>query len=313
MSVQPIRVVYIAGSGRSGSTILDNILGQLDGWCSVGEARFLWERGIVGDRLCGCGEPFSACPFWTGVLRDLEASGPVPDPSRMVHLLASGTRARHVPSLVRWRRHPDELHGQLGELTDALGRVYRSVANVSGAQVIIDSSKLPTFGELLRHVPGIDPIVIHLVRDPRATAYSWSTAKPLPEADGGRMQRQGAVKSAGLWMLWNGLSEAWWRSDPRRYVRVRYDDVVRRPEETVRTIARVVGTPDVALPFVETNQVRLAPTHGVAGNPSRFTTGIVELRSDLRWRSEMRPMDRAIVSALTWPLASRPGYLVRAR
>ena len=73
-------MVYIAGSGRSGSTILDNILGQIGGWASAGELRFLWERGVLGDRLCGCGERFSVCPFWTQVLRSVSASGVAPDP-----------------------------------------------------------------------------------------------------------------------------------------------------------------------------------------------------------------------------------------
>ena len=62
------KVLYIAGSGRSGSTILDNILGELDGFVSAGEVRFLWERGMRDDRTCACGEPFSSCPFWGDVL-----------------------------------------------------------------------------------------------------------------------------------------------------------------------------------------------------------------------------------------------------
>ena len=63
-----MKVLYVAGSGRSGSTIVDNILGQLDGVGRVGEVRFLWERGMLEDRTCGCGAAFSACPFWRAVL-----------------------------------------------------------------------------------------------------------------------------------------------------------------------------------------------------------------------------------------------------
>jgi len=41
-SVEPTaRVLYIAGWGRSGSTILDNVLGQVDGFFSAGELMFL--------------------------------------------------------------------------------------------------------------------------------------------------------------------------------------------------------------------------------------------------------------------------------
>jgi hypothetical protein len=63
-----VKVLYIAGSGRSGSTILDNTLGQIDGFFSVGELRYIWERGLIEDRLCGCGERVHQCPFWAAAL-----------------------------------------------------------------------------------------------------------------------------------------------------------------------------------------------------------------------------------------------------
>ena len=47
MSGERVKVLYIAGSGRSGSTILDRILGQLDGFFSVGEL-LVAQPGIGG-------------------------------------------------------------------------------------------------------------------------------------------------------------------------------------------------------------------------------------------------------------------------
>jgi hypothetical protein len=304
-----VRVLYIAGSGRSGSTIVDNILGQADGVVCVGEVRFLWERGILADRLCGCGQPFSACPFWQPVMRTV---GDV-DASRMAVLLARGTRARHVPWLVRARRDPSSIARRLEELPTVLGRLYAAIAEHAGARVIVDSSKLPPYGELLRHVPGVDVSYVHLVRDPRATAYSWSRAKPLPERDGGVMQRQGAVKSAALWTLWNGTAEGLWRGEPERYLRVRYEDVIARPQTSIARMLALVGEPADSLPFVSDQEVELRPTHGVAGNPSRFTTGVVALRADTEWRRAIRARDRAVVNAISWPLLLRHGYAGRGR
>jgi hypothetical protein len=62
-----VKVLYIAGSGRSGSTILDNILGQVEGGFSVGELRYVWDRGIIQNRICGCGAPFRGCNLWKRV------------------------------------------------------------------------------------------------------------------------------------------------------------------------------------------------------------------------------------------------------
>ena len=46
-SPDPVRVLYVAGAGRSGSTVLANLLGEVPGFVSVGEVRFLWERGLT--------------------------------------------------------------------------------------------------------------------------------------------------------------------------------------------------------------------------------------------------------------------------
>lgn len=60
-------VLFIGGWGRSGSTLVDRLTGRLDGVVAVGELRDVWQRGVVEDRLCGCGQRFSACPFWQEV------------------------------------------------------------------------------------------------------------------------------------------------------------------------------------------------------------------------------------------------------
>ena len=62
-------------------------------------------------------------------------------------------------------------------------------------------------------------------------------------------------------------------------------------------------------PFEAPDRVRLAAAHGVAGNPSRFTTGTVTLREDDAWRTELRPADRRRITAVTWPLLVRHGYV----
>src|SRR5450755_566845 len=61
------RVVYLGGLGRSGTTLLERLLGELPGVCSVGEVVHLWQRGIAEAERCGCGEPLPGCPFWRKV------------------------------------------------------------------------------------------------------------------------------------------------------------------------------------------------------------------------------------------------------
>jgi hypothetical protein len=63
------------------------------------------------------------------------------------------------------------------------------------------------------------------------------------------------------------------------------------------------------LAFLDGTTVTLGVDHTVAGNPMRFERGAFELKVDQEWRTSMRPRDRRITTALTWPLLAVYGYL----
>jgi hypothetical protein len=304
-----ITVLFVAGAGRSGSTILDNILGQVPGIASVGELRFVWERGLLEGRLCGCGRTFRACPEWSAILAsafpgaDLDALA-----RRMVELQQMGIRARRLPKLLRHRSR-ERLRRRMSEYLGNLEALYAAICDHFGCRVLVDSSKLPPYGAMLEMLPQIDLRVVHLIRDPRATAYSWLRKKALPDRAGTAfMMRQGPVKAAALWDLWNIASGLLWPPGEGRSLRVHYEGFVRAPKETVREILTYAGEEGATLPFVSETEVELAPNHTVAGNPSRFSTGRVAVRADDEWTRKMRGRDRARVTVATWPLLLRYGY-----
>jgi hypothetical protein len=311
MQTDRVRVLFIAGSGRSGSTLLDNILGQIDGFFSVGELRYIWERGFVEDRLCGCGERVQQCPFWRQALAEAFGDPSAVDPRRMMALQQLGTRVRHVPRMVAGEASGRKLVAGMGEYPQAMGKLYLSIGRTSGCRVIVDSSKLPAYGHVISRLPQVELRVVHLVRDPRATAYSWLRKKAVLDREDGVMQRQGPIHASGLWTVWNWTAGRLWSADPSRYLLVRYEDFVRSPRPTVERILSFLGEPTESLPFVEDSTVMLAPTHTVAGNPSRFKTGRVELRPDDEWVAKMAPTQRILVTGVTAPLLRRYGYSVR--
>jgi hypothetical protein len=307
----PVTIVYIAGAGRSGTTVLDNILGAVPGVASVGELRFVWERGVLEDRLCGCGRPFLDCPQWSAILQhafpgaDLHALA-----LRMTELQQAGTRARRLPMLLR-RASRQRLRRSMSEYLGNLARLYAATAEHLGVGVIVDSSKLPSYGVMLELLPRVDVRVVHLIRDPRATAYSWLRKKALPDRAGAvLMQRQRPVKAAGLWVLWNTAAALLWRRSPR-YLRVHYESFARSPRVAVDRILAHAGVVGPGGPFVSETEVELTSNHTVAGNPSRFSTGRVAIRSDDEWITGLRPWDRIRVTAVTWPLLLRYGYPLR--
>lgn len=305
-------VLFVAGSGRSGSTLLDNILGQIDGYFSGGELRYIWERGLLENRLCGCGRRFRECPVWQAVLHEAFGGMDGVDPRAMMRQQRMLTRVRHVPLLLARGRTLGASEAGVDGLADAIARLYRAVRTVTGTRVIVDSSKLPTYGYLLEANEAIDLRVVHLVRDPRAAAYSWMRKKAQPDRGApGYMQRQRPLKTSVLWALWNSTAEAFWRRAPDRYLRLRYEDLVQDPRHSVLRILSLLGDRPGTLPFVDERTVALGPNHTVAGNPDRLKDGNVTLRADAEWVRKMPVRTRALVTAVTSPLLPHFGYSLR--
>ena len=113
------RVVYLGGLGRSGSTLLERLLGELPGACSAGEVVHMWQRGIVEGERCGCGQPFGECEFWCAVGQDAFGGWDAVDVGRIAQLRSEVDRTRYIPLLAASALHastprPDRrVHRQL--------------------------------------------------------------------------------------------------------------------------------------------------------------------------------------------------------
>ncbi|MGH9123779.1 MAG: sulfotransferase [Acidimicrobiales bacterium] len=308
------KVMYIAGTGRSGSTLVVQILDRVPGAVGVGEVRYLWDRGILQNRLCGCGKPFSDCPVWTTILDEAFGGAGGVDAKAAMADQQARTRLRRVPGLL-WasrRRSPGGDSAHAGRL----GRLYPAIAAATASAVVVDSSKLPTYGWLLGQVPEIDLYVVHLVRDPRAAAYSWTRRKPLPDVGADAvMATQGLVRSSVLWTVWNLTAERFWAHHTERYLRIRYEDLVAAPRHAIDQMLALVGLdgPEGAAGsvFLDDQTTELGVTHSVAGNPDRLKQGPVSIRADNRWQACMSGFRQAVVTALALPRLARYHYPLR--
>lgn len=303
-----VKVLYIAGWGRSGSTLLGDILGEIDGHFAVGELRYIWQRNLLEHRLCACGVPLPQCPVWSQILR--QAFGDL-NRSEIENLarLARRARTRHVPRMLVPRLGKGLADG-LKEYRQVLASLYRAIARVTGASVIVDTSKFPSYAWLLSTIDTIDLYVVHLVRDPRAVAFSWLRKKLQRDAPGETyISRHSPVESTLLWDTWNLSTEQLFAKYPGRYLLLRYEDFVRSPRSSVQHILDMVGAdPSVALPFTSPTRVRLGIHHTTSGNPNRFTTGEIDIREDNQWLQAMKPLHAIVTTLLAWPWLPRYGY-----
>ncbi|HEU5316264.1 MAG TPA: sulfotransferase [Chloroflexota bacterium] len=307
MRADKTKIVYIAGSGRSGSTFLDGVLGQAPGFFPGGELRNIWSWGTRHTARCGCGEPFHSCDFWQQVFAqacggfDRFASGAAyprgyPD-----------LRRKDIPKLLLHPRDRsfDEL---MAVHAESLRALYTSIARVSHSRAIVDSSKRFEYAYALATIPSFDVYVVHLVRDSRA--YAASELKWAARYAGAAyaQPRKLLAARAAAWVGNQVLSELL-RSRPVRYRLMRYEDFASDPRGALGQIAEFIGEDLSGLPWVDDRSLEFSPKHSALGNPVRFHQGKIDIRLDADWRERMEPGHRALVTALTWPLLWRYGYL----
>ena len=308
-----VRVLYVGGLGRSGSTLIERLIGQLPGVCAVGELVHLWDRGITEDERCGCGEPFRQCPFWLQVGKAAFDGWDEVDVSRVAALRAQVDRNRFIPALARRHVSP-EMRRLLTEYTSYYARLYAAVVQVSGCDLVVDSSKHPSLAHCLRWQPDVDLRVLHLVRDPRAVAYSWGRQVLRPDTDRqSYMTRYSPATAAKQWNLQNAALHLLPRCGVPT-MRLRYEDFTAEPELALRQIASFAGRPARdSYPFLTVDGTswgaHLGGGHSVSGNPMRFTAGQVPISRDERWRTHMPRAQQRAVAALTLPLLAGYGYL----
>ena len=307
-----VPVLFVTGTGHSGSTLIANLLGAVPGFVSVGELRYLWERGLEGGGLCGCGRRLECCPFWSAILAESASASEarIRSAQRTDDALL---RVRRLPRLMRAKGDATALgHGAVQYISD-LQRVFEAVRDQLPGVIIIDSSKLPSYGYLLCKAEGLNVKVLHLVRDPRAAAHSWSKARALPPDVTGShdIRHEGPVKSAILWDLWNVAAELLWGRNRRRYIRLRYEDVVADPRRALEPVLTMLGRSDARIPVGADGLVDLPVSHSVAGNPNRMIHGPVQIVNDTEWMRRLRLRDRIAVTWLASPLLHHLGYPLR--
>ena len=307
MSQNPIKILYVLGRGRSGSTILANVIGEHERFFSAGEVRYLWDPVVTHDAQCACGRSVSACPVWAEVLQRLDDVS-VDDAARWQREVV---KERNLLKVLRYPRRGR--WEALEAYRSVMERMYSTLAEVTGASVIVDSSKRPSYAAVVRLMQGYGLYSLHMLRDPRASAYSWASRRHASVFGGGtEVKRRGAVDSTIRWNILNLEAELFARYlPPERRLRLRYEDFVAAPRDTAEMIKSFVGEEDIPSPFVDQRTVTLTSNHAIAGNPSRFSTGELTIKETGDWLTHQRPRDRFMASAVALPYMRRYGYPFR--
>jgi len=318
-SIRYPRVVFIVGTGRSGSTVLDLFLGQHPTIQSAGELCNVVKSGWVGGEFCSCGERVPLCRFWTEVRKIWEElTGAKPEDYESLRSLVEGNRRTLWKMLRNDRPEMLLLSGKepggflaYAQWTAAL---YRAIAEVSGKTLLIDSSKNPARALALvlmdHRLDLIDLYLIHLVRDIRG--FVWSQRKSFQ-----RDERAGVAhdlsprpvwKSALVWLFVNSISErVIARHDLERTLFLRYEDFA---NDTLQTSLKLASFLNIAAqPWLEmmTSHKPLQAGHVVAGNRVRMQRHI-NIKPDNDWQTHLTTFQKVLCWFLAGWKARQYGY-----
>lgn len=225
-------VVYVAGTGRSGSTALDMELGRQRGVLGAGElSRFQewYDNGLP----CTCGIPLPDCPQWRRLVNDPE--------------MGVGISQNGSP-------------GALGELlTNARSR---------GFHTIVDSSKTSRQTRSRIHAwvaTGADVVMVHLVRNPFDVAMSvQSGSNQWLEGTSSSNTQFSQPRVYAHWAIWNATAHVQARRLRVPYVLVTNEGLRADPGDVVNRVLRAL-----TIPLGRQQEGHDPGDHAVAGNRMR--------------------------------------------
>ena len=281
---------------------MERLLGHVDGVAAFGELKNFLTSGFMENLLCGCGEPFGSCAFWQEVTQKAYAGRyDGPDALREAISLRNSFRVRRL--LMNGdsaSRHRLRLY-----INEQVAPLYRALWEATEGNVIVDASNVGWYLLVLARCEDLDLHVLHLVRDSRAVAYSYSRRKLRKEFDGSEvyMPRHSSVTSTKLWVINNFVPLMLSRFIPEnRYMLMRYEEFARNPKPALREVLGFVGLGDMKLPFSGERVARLGLKHAVLGNPMRFEEGDILIKPDESWKECLGWLDHLVAKTLSYPL-----------
>jgi len=304
-----IPVVYVVGSGRSGTTLMDTILSNHPRLYGAGEMALLAVDNLYHRFYCPCGKPVDQCQFWTAVVAEWYQRTGLSDLSEHARIRQrfEGPRLQGLSRLMREQWFRSRGFAEYARQTTEL---YRSIQHVSGKEIVVDSSAIPMRALALSLMPGIDLRVIHLVRDCRGVA--WSLRKGLkedPKAGICTTERPRPVRRSALtWIAYN-LASSWvCRRLPKgRALFCRYEDLSTQCSTELRRIGEFLGCDfeEIIQRLDSGGALKVGCTFG--GNRMRMS-GDVRLRLDTDWRQKLTPAEQQTLNRMCGWLMRKYGY-----
>lgn len=155
------KLIYIAGSGKSGSTLLDIILGDSENAFSIGELNFLFREGLIENEYCTCKLIVKDCEIWQKVLLNWNKKATMSQ-SEYRKTQVFYESKKQIFKLLKEIKNPSNNFTIFLEDTKIL---YEEISMVTEKEILVDSSKSVARAIILNKIyPSDKLVVVHLIK-----------------------------------------------------------------------------------------------------------------------------------------------------
>jgi len=254
-------ILYIAGDGHSGTTLLDILLGAHNKAFSVGELNFLPEKGIKNKEFCSCGKPVINCDIWSKIISSWEEKR-ILKLDEYIFIQKKLSSKKNIISSYQLLKKPT---GKILDYINDTHSLYEIIFKSTNSDYIIDSSKNPIKILILKHI-SFDFKVIHLVR---RFGDVLNSNKKVAKKDLKAGIEHNIIPKKTMYVLFNWLFKNLSTiifSKGVSYNKIHYEEIVRDP---VKHITNLI---DFDTDFTKklNNRGPFVPRHLVAGNKIRM-------------------------------------------
>lgn len=222
-------ILYVMGTGRSGTTILEVLLTNSQGVEGTGELKHIFRDGFVRGVTCACGKPACECDLWSQVMEQGKWSRA--ESAELARMFEAAESHAHFPRVFFGAVSADVVD----RYRDATGRILRAVRRGTGCSVVVDSSKYPSRALLLdRLFPG-KVRVLCITRSARGLLAAFRK-----QNDG--EQRPKSTWAASAYYLYVLLCMRLVRTKLKeRCLVLRFEELSRDPDRVLEAIERWSG------------------------------------------------------------------------
>lgn len=225
-----MKIIYIAGAGRSGSTLLSTLLSQHSDVFNIGQFRDFFRSYLANER-CSCLTCLHECALWSKVVSSC-MSEPVSSQLREMQTLMQSF-FKDALRITDWSARSSllSLRDSHSAFLTKLGSFISAIKDEAHVGTLLDFSKSPELALAYSLVEGIDLRLINLVRDPRAVMTSWYKKKGF----------QAVRNQTRIWADRQKYLEQWSVLLGDSMLQVRYEDFTRTPQHALDTIFSWAG------------------------------------------------------------------------